>query len=142
MLGPWSVDSQRLILNRGNNKGLAELTLASGQVRPIGDAKVYASDWSADGAFLAAFDRIQNLEVMIPLQDPRPQTLRARQQGQMYFQLAPDGKRAAYVTSESGTAQAWVASYPSFADKRQVGDGARMVFWRGDGKELLVVTRD
>jgi hypothetical protein len=55
-----------------------------------------------------------------------------------YAALSPDGRNIAYVSTESGTEEVYVQSFPSGGHKRRVStSGGREPRWRSDGKELF-----
>ncbi|MBI1788916.1 MAG: hypothetical protein HYR60_15375 [Acidobacteria bacterium] len=57
--------------------------------------------------------------------------------------MSPDQKWIAYGSNESGRWEIYLASFPGFADRRQVSNnGGAQVLWRGDGKELFYLTLD
>jgi hypothetical protein len=59
------------------------------------------------------------------------------------LRISPDGRMVSYNMNESRMWQVWVASYPSFANRRQVSaNGGAQARWRGDGKELFFLTLD
>ena len=59
------------------------------------------------------------------------------------FRLSPDAKYVAYQSNQSNPAQVFVASFPSFSEKRQISkDGGANPQWRRDGKELFFRTRE
>lgn len=57
-------------------------------------------------------------------------------------QVSPDGKWLAYMSSESGTSQIYVRSFPKGDGKWQIstGDYGSFPRWRGDGRELFYLT--
>ncbi|MBK5292953.1 MAG: PD40 domain-containing protein [Acidobacteriia bacterium] len=58
-------------------------------------------------------------------------------------QVSPDSRWITYSSNESGRWEIYVASFPSFADKRQVSNsGGYQPKWRKDGKELFYLTQD
>jgi hypothetical protein len=57
--------------------------------------------------------------------------------------LSPDGRLVSYTSLESGAAQVMVASFPSFAEARQVSvSGGGSAEWRSDGRELFFIAPD
>jgi serine/threonine-protein kinase len=59
------------------------------------------------------------------------------------LRLSPDSRFVSYNINESGMWQVWVASYPSFENRRQVSaNGGVQARWRADGKELLFLSLD
>ena len=59
------------------------------------------------------------------------------------FHFSPDSRWIAYHSDESGRREVYVASLPSFHQKRQVSrDGGANPRWRGYGRELFFLARD
>ena len=57
--------------------------------------------------------------------------------------VSPDQKWVAYNSLESGRFEVYVATYPTFSDRRQVSkNGGVQAHWRRDGKELLYLAPD
>jgi Tol biopolymer transport system component len=57
--------------------------------------------------------------------------------------VSPDERWVAYQSTESGRWEVYVASFPSFGDKRQVSNGGGyQPQWRRDGKELFYLSWD
>jgi hypothetical protein len=143
VLGPWSPDAHRMAVNLISSQGILEAVPASGNTRPLGPAPFFADDWSPDGEFL--FCRDINGEQWSLLRTDGSQKVEpvGKMTRGMYVRFAPDGKSVAYVSSASGRGEIVVASYPSFAEKRQVSiDGGVHPSWRKDGKELLFQAPD
>jgi Tol biopolymer transport system component len=60
-----------------------------------------------------------------------------------HFQFSPDSRWIAYSSNESGRFEVYVASVPSFAERRPVSTaGGFQPRWRNDGKELFYVAAD
>jgi serine/threonine-protein kinase len=57
-----------------------------------------------------------------------------------WAQFSPDGRYVAYVSTEAGPVETWVARFPVAAEKWRVATGAGVVSWRADGRELLITT--
>jgi Tol biopolymer transport system component len=147
--GPvWSPDSRRIVISLAGG-GLREIIVDSGAMTAIssGTNSISAHDWSMDGQFLLCADnpphRISLLH-LIPERSSaeRKLTTVANSRYPKYgLRLSPDGKWVAFVSDESGRYELYVASFPSFADKRRVSEtGADWPIWRKDGKELLFPT--
>jgi eukaryotic-like serine/threonine-protein kinase len=143
VIGPWSPDSERLAINWADAGGFHELTVASGKTRPLGKG-ISAHDWSPDGHSILGTDFSGKQLVAIPVEgDPQPRTVSNTPYRKSDFRFAPDGKSVAYTSYEPGRAQIFVASFPAFAEKRQVSiDGGGFPTWRKDGKELFFRTAD
>jgi len=143
VLGPWSPDARRLTVNVINSQGVLEAAPGSGSTRPLGPAPLYADDWSPDGQFV--FCRDVNGDQWSLVRADGSQKVERVGKGTrgMYVRFAPDGRSVAYVSSASGRGEIVVASFPSFAEKRQVSlDGGVHPTWRKDGKELLFEAPD
>ena len=55
--------------------------------------------------------------------------------------MSPDGRWVAYNTFESGRWEVYIASFPDFANRRQVSNsGGAQGYWRKDGKELFYLS--
>jgi len=143
VLGPLSPDSQRMAINLEYSKGILEAGPTGGNTRALGPPPLYADDWSPDGQFL--FCRDVNGDHWALLRADGSQQLQPIGNGIRGFQIrfAPDGKSVAYVSSASGRGEVVVASFPSFAEKRQISiDGGVHPVWRKDGQELFFQALD
>ncbi len=57
--------------------------------------------------------------------------------------LSPDSRWVAFNSNDSGRTEVYIASFPAFADKRQVSNaGGGEPFWRKDGRELFYLSPD
>ena len=57
--------------------------------------------------------------------------------------LSPDGRWLAYESTETGTQEVFLRSFPESTERRQISvDGGNSPRWRGDGKELFFVSPD
>ena len=75
---------------------------------------------------------------ILPLDGYLPRALAGTPHSARDLRFAADGKFVAYTSSESGRSQVSVASFPSFAEKRQISiDGGTAATWRRDGKEIF-----
>jgi hypothetical protein len=60
-----------------------------------------------------------------------------------WMEVSPDGRWIAYMSTESGDEQLYVATFPEFKGKWQVStDNGDRPRWRADGKELFYLDRD
>jgi Tol biopolymer transport system component len=140
-LGPWSPDSQRILINRQSGPP-GELTVASGKMRILATDLRYCNAWTPDGGALICNDQETRRMTLLSLSGGA-HTILDTPYIKRNFRVSPDGKWVAYNSEESGHFEVFVASFPSFAEKRQVSNGGGGApFWRKDGKELLYVTPD
>jgi eukaryotic-like serine/threonine-protein kinase len=142
LIGGWSPDSGRLALNSAII-GSRVLDVASGKVSLL-SKDYYAEDWAPDGRSILC-DSPGGTELLaIPADgSQQPRTINTTSYRRAQFRFSPDGKFVAYMSYESGSPQIVVASYPTFAEKRQVSvDSGYGPAWRRDGRELFFVATD
>jgi eukaryotic-like serine/threonine-protein kinase len=139
-MGPWSPDSKRIAVNL-NPGGIRDLVVASKLDTVLATDTLEADDWLPDGSSLLCIDPVSARRLsLIPLRDGlKPHTILDTPYRQNSFRVSPDGKLVAYVSSESGgAAEVFVASFPSFAQKRQISNGGgNYPTWGKEGKELF-----
>lgn len=143
VLGPLSPDSERLAINLTSSRGILEAGPTGGNTRVLAPPPLCADDWSPDGQFLLCRD--VNGDHWALVRADGSQQLQAVGNGTRGFQMrfAPDGKSMAYVSSASGRPEVVVASFPTFAEKRQISiDGGVHPVWRKDGQELFFQALD
>jgi Tol biopolymer transport system component len=140
-VGAWSPDSERLVINSAS-VGTSQLDVRSGKRTPL-DKQCHAEDWAPDGRSILCTTGGGDL-LTIPLEsNQQPRAINRTSYRRENFRFSPDGKYLAYMSYESGNAQIFVASYPTFADKRQVSiDSGISPTWRKDGSELFFSTAD
>jgi Tol biopolymer transport system component len=142
-MGPWSPDSQRLAVNRYLIGGITELTVASGKSRVLVPDALYAEDWSPDSNFLLCVDTGSHRLFSVALDGSKPRSILDTDYRKREFRFAPDGRSVAYSSEESGQFEIFVASFPSFAEKRQISSGGGTTpFWRKDGREIFYVSAE
>ena len=109
-----------------------------------GDHRLSANDWSTDGRYLVyselipeASDDIRYVELQSDGEATEPVTFLGTPASERGAELSPDGRFAAYHSSESGSLEIYVGPFPDGAGKWQVSvNGGRQPRWRSDGKEL------
>ena len=141
-IGPWSPDSLRIAVNlvRENIQGgIQVLEVASGGTTALTPDTFSAADWSPDGRSLLCLDAGRSRLSVLPLGGAtKPQIVQDTPYRTSGFRFSPDGQFVAYTSEESGRAEVFVASFPSFGVKRQISSGGGSgPLWRKDGKELF-----
>jgi Tol biopolymer transport system component len=142
----WSPDSRELVIsdyrsgiNNLHRKVIGrndeELLLASGEDN-------FAQEWTRDGASILFIEQGGRSLYRLPLSGPqKPERLLHTPFANDQFHISPDGRWIAFNSQESGRWEVYVASFPSFADKRQVSrDGGCQPLWGKDGKELFYLS--
>lgn len=103
------------------------------------------SDWSADGkTILYATGNPFKVWALPTGGDAKPFPVVASG-GFQYIRakFSPDGRWVAYTSNETGRNEIYVQTFPPSGGKWQVSiDGGEYVYWRRDGKELIVGTID
>ena len=138
----WSPDSRQIVFTAFDDfltGNLYRKVIAGGDQERLfksGEHK-YAQRWSKDGTIL--FVNQQSTLYRLPISgNPEPQLLLQTTFLKDEFRLSPDERWIAYNSLESGRWEVYVASFPSFAGKRQVSSGGGgQAHWRKDGKELF-----
>jgi serine/threonine protein kinase/Tol biopolymer transport system component len=150
----WSPDGSSIVFNSRRDDGDSlflkpaaggdEVTLVKGS-----DAK-YPEDWSRDGRFLIYenYDPKTRRDLwVLPMQGERKPEVFLRtgyNEGQARF--SPDTRWVAYSSDETGTSEVYVRPFPpesGSGKKVQVSNGGGGApRWRGDGKELIYITRE
>jgi Tol biopolymer transport system component len=146
----WSGDGLQVVFS-SDRGGAPDLFLKTTDGLTNSDRMIFsrpgpqlASDWSADGRFIAFEDnnRETGLDLwMLPLDGsgtgrPMIQT-RFHEWG---ARLSPDAAWVAFVSNESGTSEVYVASVRGSAGKVRIStNGGIAPRWRRDGRELFYV---
>jgi Tol biopolymer transport system component len=104
------------------------------------------TSWSPDGSTLAltAFTPKTGADILFyTLETGDTRVYLNTPSGEMNSKFSPDGRWLAYVSSESGPTEVYVAAYPGPGGKWQVSSGGgTMPVWRADGRELYYLTDD
>ncbi len=115
-------------------------------------AEMALEDYSADGRFLS-FESGE-IVLVVPLTGTDPMAREPIEFVREEFRarggwFSPDSRFIAYRSDESGRWEVWVRSFdassgtaPAEETWQVTEDGARLAFWRQDGKEIIYVTRD
>ena len=159
----WSPDGMRVAIGRSQNVGdgprLATLDLRNGTAQQfvedqglVDHGAALPTDWSWDGRFIALDDGVGDEVHDVWIADVTSRKVVPLLQNkfqQWGTAFSPDGKRIAFVSVESGRAEVYVQAFDSMpsphvvGDRRQISrDGAWLVRWRADGRELFYVGMD
>jgi hypothetical protein len=80
---------------------------------------------------------------VLPFGETRPRIILDTPYRKPWFRFSPDGHWVAYASDETLRFEISVASFPSFAEKRQVSsNGGVFPAWRKDGKEVFFQSPD
>ncbi|HUA62125.1 MAG TPA: protein kinase [Verrucomicrobiae bacterium] len=134
----WSPDSKRLAILLASGK-LEEIDVASGQRTLLTKEAVVPEDWAPDGRSILARDRPALRFSLLSLSEGHPlQPILATPYVQVAPRLSPDGKYVAYQSFETGSAEIYVAAFPSFSVKRKVsGSGGIYPAWAKGGRAIF-----
>ena len=158
----WSPDGTHLALGRSLTVGSGDLvtldltgngTPGTFVKEPPGEHQItLPTDWSADGQFIALDDGIGEEHQVVWIAEVAKRTLKPflkNSFAQWGAAFSPDGKQIALITLESGRPEVYVQAFESMpaphvvGERRQVSkDGAWLVRWRGDGRELFYLGVD
>jgi eukaryotic-like serine/threonine-protein kinase len=157
----WSPDGTRLAIGRSQSVGGARLATVDvgGNAAPdqfmsqsAGQPLLLPTDWSADGRFIALDDGVGQEQREVWIADVAQRTIKSFLKNdfpQWGTAFSPDGKRIAFVSLESGRPEVYVQAFESTPAPRVVGerrqvskDGAWLVRWRADGRELFFLGLD
>jgi len=145
----WSPDSRHIAYTsyrKGNGDIYVRNANGTGPETPLVEspAEEVAGGWSSDGRYLLYVSGSESATEIyaLPLKpdrtpDGKPLLLVAGPGEKAEPQLSYDGKWLAYVTTESGTAQVMVTSFPDGRERIPISkDGGGQPRWRRDGSEL------
>ena len=101
----------------------------------------FLTDWSPDGRFIAFNGSNAKTEDDMWLLEVETQTVKlllSTPSTERDTAFSPDGRWIAYLSSETGRPEIYVAGFPGPGGRRQVSTaGGRQPKWRADGKELF-----
>jgi len=115
----------------------------------VADSSVpnFASGWSGDGRSIVSvhLDPVNRYDLWV--HDVRNKSARRlpidTSFDDFHGKVSPDNRWIAYVTSESGKADVWVASFPSGDLRRPVSSsGGTMPQWTDGGREIVYLSND
>jgi Tol biopolymer transport system component len=111
-----------------------------------GDGVDQPTDWSSDGGHIV-FERFGqgggDLWILPLAEGAQPIPFATTEFNELQGVFSPDGKWLAYVSTESGRAEVYVAPFPGPGRKWQISTaGGFWPQWRGDGRELFYQTQN
>jgi len=147
----WSPNGSRLAFSgpgpRPPPKPFVQDIAHSGAARLVVDSRLpnFVSGWSADGQSIVAvqIDPVTGYDLWLYGLDERHATRLSINTAADEFHgtVSPDNHWIAYVTSESGQTDVWVASFPSGEVRRRVStSGGTMPQWTNQGREIVYVS--
>lgn len=122
-------------------------TAPDGALLPKPDVASIATDWSADGRFVAYTRNASTtgLDIwLVPLSGARvPFPVLDTRAAEDNAAFSPDGRWIAYQSNENGRDEVYVRSFQSPGDAVRVSmHGGTQPRWRGDGGELFFLAAD
>ena len=147
----WNPDGQHVVFfsRRFGGGGPARQAVAGGKAEPLfvkGESGQVLS-WSRDGRLVLIRRNTQEkgtelVAVSVP-GDKSEVPIASSPFDETEGQLSPDGKWVAFVSNDSGRAEAFVQSFPEGRARTQVSTaGGAQVRWSFDGKEIFYVAPD
>lgn len=129
------VSQRRRLLIRGAGAVLPEQTIATF------DSPIQVWDWSRDGRTLLIGRTTaatgEDLWIQPPREQADAQPYDTRSFNQIYGAIAPDGRRVAYASDESGAFDVYVDSFPKAGARIRITTaGGTEPRWSHDGSEL------
>ena len=148
--GPWSPDGSRIVFNSSRQ---GHLDLYQKAASGAGNEELLWADevekspqsWSSDGRYILyiAQQNAQDLWVLPLFGDKKPFPLLHTPFTETMGQFSPDGRFVAYVSTESGRAEVYVAPFPGPGGKWPVSTaGGFFPRWRRDGREIFYQAGD
>jgi Tol biopolymer transport system component len=139
---PWSPDSKRILVTaRG---GIQAVAAGSGKIDVLTTETPVGEDWSPDGGSILCADFGGTRRFLLPLSPGgKLQSVLTTSYRTYNMRISPDGKYVAYQSDEASGQEIFVASFPSFAEKRRVSTtGGLAPLWTKGGKELVYALQD
>jgi serine/threonine protein kinase len=137
----WSPDGREVVMTDYQSNNLYRLVIGKNENELLlsSDQTYYGQEWTHDGASILFINNEGLSLYRLPLSGARtPALLLQTPFPKDQFHVSPDGRWIAFNSLESGHWEVYVASFPSFTDKRQVSrTGGCQPLWRKDGKELF-----
>jgi WD40 repeat protein len=148
--GVWSPDSRNVVFQIYTSTRTRIMALTVGETSPrlllddgLGN---YPDDWSPDGKWIVAHKLAGagSTAFLLAADGQSKGRVLFKTKGQLdQLQFSPDGRWLAYNSTESGSWQVYVVSYPSMSKATRISNsGGCQPIWRGDSQELFYLTLD
>jgi eukaryotic-like serine/threonine-protein kinase len=145
----WSPDDERIVFD-SNRKGFHDLyqRAASGtgqdELLLSSATHKFPTDWSAVTGLIAFFTTLPAADIWtLSVSDRKATPFLATPFQEGSPQFSPDGRWIAYGSTESGTPEVFVQTFPASGGKWQISTGGGFYpRWRRDGKELYYIAPD
>jgi eukaryotic-like serine/threonine-protein kinase len=145
----WSPDDERIVFD-SNRKGFHNLyqraVSGTGQDELLLSSAThkFPTDWSAVTGLIAFFTTLPAADIWtLSVADRKATPFLATPFQEGSPQFSPDGRWLAYGSTESGTPEVFVQTFPASGGKWQISTaGGFYPRWRRDGKELYYVAPD
>jgi Tol biopolymer transport system component len=137
---PTGEENTRVYLRQANGGGERELLLSTGSID-------HPTDWTRDGRYVVVnHGHIGATQILlVPMfGDRKPVPLLPdAKYDHLDGRVSPDGKWLAYVSSEFGTNDLYVTSFPTGKGKWQITSGGMQpaAAWGADSRELYLVSK-
>ena len=139
----WSPDGRELVFSAdgaGAKTALYRKVVGGGEEELLFDSIdfKYAQQWLSEGILFLSYDIQNNTFYRLPLAGGRKPVLLLRTGAKEDLHVSPDGRWVAYEALDSGKPEIYIATFPTFAEERQVSNkGGARPQWRRDGGELF-----
>lgn len=143
----WSPDGHEILYSSDRSTGVKNLyrkAVGGGEPQLVfaSPEPLYPGEWLRDGSYLFLNDNGRSFSRLAP-GGAKPETLFDTTYAKDEPRVSPDGRWVAYNTDESGRWEVYIASFPDFANRRQISNkGGAQGYWRKDGKELFYLSTD
>lgn len=146
----WSPDGSEVAFIDGGGTIYAKAANGTGVVRTIVSEATTTGliwDWSPDGSQLLVMEQSSELGVslaILPLDgEPSRSPVHSTPAAELEGKFSPDGRWLAFLSDESGRAEAYVMAFPGPGGKWQIStSGAVVARWLPDGSGLLYESLD
>jgi Tol biopolymer transport system component len=147
----WAPDADRIAFIC-QSRGVPDLCITSvsggGEVSPLYESSTWKTNgsWHPDGTRLlfTRQDPETNNDIMIlPAGSSEPAVLLRTSFSEDYPEIAPDGRRMAYISDQTGRDEVYVRNLDGTPGQWQIStEGGVQARWRADGKELIYASSD